>query len=121
MRFYALWFQKQGRSTGSESKRVESGMEIPTKPGDTLLMNNTTPVVHKTFIRLMGPKVKASYLKEAKRVGYQITKDLFTFTVRDNEALVFKGVQARKGIWAVTFSKDYWQEEKDQLPVGVSK
>ena len=41
MRFYALWFQKQGRSTGSESKRVESGMEIPTKPGDTLLMNNT--------------------------------------------------------------------------------
>ena len=80
-------------------------------------MNNTTPAVPKTFIRLMGPKVKASYLKEAKRVGYQITKDALTFTVRDNEALVFKGVQARRGIWAVTFSKDYWQEEKDQFPV----
>jgi hypothetical protein len=52
-------------------------------------MNNTTPAVHKTFLRLMGPKVKAAYLKEAKRAGYQIEKDLFTFTVRDNEALVF--------------------------------
>ena len=92
-------------------------MEIPTKPGDTLLMNNTTPAVHKTFLRLMGPKVRASYLKEAKRVGYQIEKDLFTFTVRDNGALVFKGVAVRAAIWAVTFSKDYWLEEKDQFPV----
>jgi len=44
----------QARSTGRESKRVESGMEIPTKPGDTLLMNNTTPAVHKTFNRNMN-------------------------------------------------------------------
>jgi hypothetical protein len=29
----------------------------------------------------------------------------------------FKGVAVRAAIWAVTFSKDYWQEEKDQFPV----
>ncbi len=65
----------------------------------------------------MGPKVKAAYLKEARRAGYQIEKDLFTFTVRDNEALVFKGTAVRTAVWAVTFSKDYWQgERKGSIP-----
>jgi hypothetical protein len=73
--------------------------------------------MHKTFLRLMGPKVRAAYLKEAKRAGYQIEKDLFTFTVRDNGALVFKGVAIRSAVWAVTFSKDYWQgERKGSIP-----
>ena len=68
--------------------------------------------MQNTFIKLCTTKAINPLIKEARRVKYAVEKDAFTFTVKDGEAMVFKGVQARKGIWACTFSKDYWKDEQ---------
>ena len=68
-----------------------------------------------TFIRLMSPQTVKTYLKEAKRVGYLITKDDMSFVVKDDETndMVFKGIRMNRTFYGVTFNKMYWVE-----PVG---
>lgn len=72
----------------------------------------------KTFIKLFQNKALTPYLKEARRVKYKVVKTDLIFTVTDpdnKDAVVFKGVQVRPGVWGVTFSTDYWADP-DLLP-----
>lgn len=68
-----------------------------------------------TFIKLMSPDTVKDYLKEAKRVGYLITKDDMSFKVLDDETkeMVFKGIRLNRSFYGVTFSRKYWVE-----PIG---
>ena len=68
-----------------------------------------------SFIRLCRTPYVNNLIKEAKRVKYLVTRDAdFWVEVRDdaNNALVFKAVQMQKGIWGVTFSTTYWNENE---------
>jgi hypothetical protein len=63
-----------------------------------------------TFTRLSAPKFVNDLIREAKRVKYTVERDGLTFTVKDGEELVFKGVRVNPNMYAVTFSKKYWNE-----------
>jgi len=78
-------------------------------PNNTYQYNNMNK---DTFIKLMSPQTVKTYLKEAKRVGYLITKDDMSFKVLDDETndLVFKGIRMNRTFYAVTFNKMYWVE-----------
>lgn len=72
-----------------------------------------------TFTRICTPKVISAYVKEAKRVGYTVNSSMmsarnaFSHKVSDPEnaeALVFRAVQVRPGVWCATFSTVYFQD-----------
>ena len=65
-----------------------------------------------TFIKLCGTKYIKSLIKEAKRVGYRVTKDDISVIVQDevDDALVFKSIRVNYDMWGTTFSKLYWQD-----------
>ena len=66
-----------------------------------------------SFTKLMAPAAVQEYLKEAKKVGYIVTKDDMSFQVVDDENetddLVFKGIRMNRTFYAVTFNELYWQ------------
>lgn len=77
-----------------------------------------------TFVRIAQfPKVK-ELVTEAKRVGYPVEEKKmdrtpFSFIARDpenNNATVFRAVQVRPGVWAVSYPLAYWEEPEPVLP-----
>ena len=70
--------------------------------------------VHSTFTRLGNKARVTSMVKDARRVGYEVTDSgSFAFTVKDptnGGALVFKSVNVRPGLWATTYSSAYFAE-----------
>jgi hypothetical protein len=75
--------------------------------------------INNTFIKLSQTKGVKDLVKEAKRVKYKVKTDsgddfgkgdIWRYEVTDEGNLVFKAMLVRPNIWAVTFSKDYWQE-----------
>ena len=71
------------------------------------------------FLKLVSPEYIKELLKEAKRVGYLITKDEISFKVHDDETgdIVFDGIRINRNSYAVHFSKLYWVEP--EIPVGA--
>lgn len=74
-----------------------------------------------TFIRVCQKPHVTSLVKEAKRVGYTITKrGGYAVQVNDpdnNGALVFKAVNVRPNVWAVSYALAYWAEEAPAAPL----
>lgn len=75
--------------------------------------------IKNTFIQLCQTKGVKDLVKEAKRVKYNVVtesgsdtgkSDIWRYEVTDEGNLVFKAMLVRPNIWAITFSKDYWQE-----------
>lgn len=66
----------------------------------------------KYFTKLCAPKSVTAYIKEAKRVGYEVIKDSLVFEIKDisNDAVVMTGAKMSNKCWAVRFSEDYWQD-----------
>lgn len=88
------------------------------------------PAPRQGFIRIAQRPLVSSLVKEAKRVGYEVVfnggktvANSFSLEVFDNSpeavtprALVFKAVQVRPGLWAVSYSLAYWDEPAPVLP-----
>lgn len=82
-----------------------------------------------SFLRLAARSVVSELVKEAKRVGYQVTfnggktvSTSFSLTVTDHSpeavtpgAMVFRAVNTGRGAWGITYSTAYWSEN---LPTG---
>jgi hypothetical protein len=67
-----------------------------------------------TFLKLMSPDKVRELVKEAKRVKYTVEGKLSEsfLEVTDPDyanVMVFRGVEVRRGVWSVSFSKLYWQ------------
>ena len=63
------------------------------------------------FQKVMKNKTVKDYLKEAKKVGYIVTKDEgLSFDVNDNETgdIVFCGVCLNAAFHVVMFNRKYW-------------
>jgi len=63
------------------------------------------------FQKVMKNKTVKDYLKEAKKVGYIITKDEgLSFDVNDDETgeIVFCGVVLNAAFYVVMFNRKYW-------------
>jgi len=63
------------------------------------------------FQKVMKNKTVKGYLKEARRVGYIVTKDEgLSFDVNDNETgeIVFCGVVLNAAFHVVMFNRKYW-------------
>lgn len=74
-------------------------------------MNDTNTVTApKTFTRFCTDQFMKDHVKEAKRVGYTVTKDGFGYTIMDGEHLVMKGLKYNQVGWMVRFSTMYWND-----------
>lgn len=78
-------------------------------------MNSTTAAPARTsFMRVCKTDYVKKLVKEAKRVKYIVNNNGgFSYEVLDpdhDNSLVFSAVVIGRGIWAVKFSKVYWQE-----------
>jgi len=77
-------------------------------------------VVNNTFTKICNKKFVKDYVKEAKKVKYNIKElrmdnTILSYTITDPtyaDALVFKAVVTRPDVWIVTFSRDYFEEPK---------
>ena len=70
-----------------------------------------------TFIRLTNGKKRVTALvKEAKRVKYEVKENGgFSYVVTDPEnanALVFRAVNVRPGMWAISYATAYFVENE---------
>ena len=73
-----------------------------------------------SFVRMLTTSAVKDLVKEAKRVKYAVEstkhedeKVIFMHKVTDpdySNALVFKALLVRPGVWATTFSTAYWQD-----------
>ena len=85
-------------------------------------MNTTNNEIapRKSFTRVLDNAGIKSFVKEAKRVGYNVevwrfddtgkSGPIYGYEVKDGDALVFKSMKMRPGIWATTFSTLYWKD-----------
>lgn len=77
-----------------------------------------------SFVRIATPAHVKDLVKEAKRVGYHVkTTPGFSHHITDHSpeavspgAEVFRAVQVRPGVWAVSYSLSYWEEPAMVLP-----
>lgn len=91
-------------------------MDTPTTP-------TPSAPARASFTRVTNdPKHITALVREAKRVGYTVKTDAgFSHVVTDHTdgnagALVFRAVQVRRGLWAVTYATAYWQEPPMPAP-----
>ena len=83
------------------------------------MMNNTVIAPRPSFTRMLTTMAIKDLVKEARRVNYavEVKKDdngsIWGYEVRDDNALVFKGMQMRRGVWGTTFSTLYWKDPLD--------
>ncbi len=92
--------------------------------------NPSTPPARNSFIRVADLARVSALVKEAKRVGYEVkmnggprVSDAFNLSVHDHSpeavspgAEVFRAVQVRPRVWAISYSLSYWQEPAPVLP-----
>jgi hypothetical protein len=64
------------------------------------------------FTKIGKVPVVKDYIKEAKRVQYIIEQDDMGFYINDDQSgdLVMSGIMVNHGLYAISFSKNYWQE-----------
>jgi hypothetical protein len=63
------------------------------------------------FSRFCTNQFVKDHVREAKRVGYTVTKDNFGYTIMDGTNIVMKGLKFnRDGWWMIRFSSLYWNE-----------
>jgi hypothetical protein len=72
-----------------------------------------------TFTRVCQQDHVKALVKEAKRVGYTIEKNSYSYKVYDptkEGALVFRAVLMGRNVWGITYSRLYWQEPDPIMP-----
>lgn len=85
----------------------------------------TAAPARKSFMRLaQGKTLVSSLVKEAKRVGYTVKNNGgFSYHVTDHSpeaatpgAEVFRAVNVRPGMWAISYALAYFIEPEPVLP-----
>lgn len=85
----------------------------PFLPYTVSTMNDTNNLTAtpKMFSRFCTNQFVKDHVREAKRVGYTVTKDNFGYTIMDGTNIVMKGLKFnRDGWWMIRFSSLYWNE-----------
>lgn len=90
-------------------------------------MSSTPSILpaRKSFMRLtQGKTLVSSLVKEARRVGYKVKANGgFSYHVTDHSpeavspgAEVFRAVQVRPGMWAISYALAYFEEPAPVMP-----